>query len=87
MKIDENYYSKDKLKEKDRSEVEFWEDMIYREIDNALSEAEMLNDTVVGKMKYEAAAEFAETLTEYIRGDILLHITAIIDNYESSDCN
>lgn len=85
MKTDEDYYIKDKLNEKDRSEIEFWENMIYQKIDDVLAEFELLNDIAEGKAKYEVAAEFAETLTEYIRGGILEYITSIIERYDNDD--
>ncbi len=85
MKTDEDYYIKDKLNEKDRSEIEFWENMIYQKIDDVLAEFELLNDTAEGKAKYEVAAEFAEALTEYIRGGILEYITSIIERYDNDD--
>lgn len=80
------YYNKENLKERDRHELDFWFDEFMNAVANAECEHVPFDEdeeqTVLGRIHSEIAAEILDDLREHIGWQFDEIMVSIIDNYD-----
>ena len=86
MSDNHRYYNKENLKESDRHELDFWFDEFMNAVANVECEHEPFDEdeeqTVLGRIHSEIAAEVLDDLREHIGWQFDEIMVSIIDNYD-----
>ena len=81
--FDPQVYNKQNLKEKDRSELDYYYNQVMQDIDDCLSVYESdAEDSTMEKMEYEIAKDFCDELKTAIGCSFQEVCVSIIDNYD-----